>query len=208
MRSVSRPPTAGPATAEIPHTAPKRPWMRARVSSSKMSPMLVMATAGRAPAPTARAGRRARDRGDPPPRPEETLDARPSLQLEDVPDDSDGYRLDRPGPEALHRPERYKRRHALGGPGEHAPQQEQEDAGEVDGLSTVGVGELAEDGPGNCRRQEVRGEGPGVEREPAELADDRWHRGADHRGVERGQERPDQRRKHHERLASPAHTQR
>ncbi len=46
-----KPPAAGPTTAEIPHTAPKSPWMRARVSNSKMSPTMVMATGCTAPAP-------------------------------------------------------------------------------------------------------------------------------------------------------------
>ena len=42
---------AGPTTAEIPQTAPKSPCTRARVSSSKMSPIMVMATGCTAPAP-------------------------------------------------------------------------------------------------------------------------------------------------------------
>ena len=152
-----KPPAAGPTTAEIPHTAPKSPWTRAR-----------------------------------------------ALQLEDVPHYGYGHGLHGPCPETLEGTEEDEGPHALRGAGEHAAEQEEEDAGQVHGLPAVGVRELAEDRPRHGRREQVRGESPRVELEAAELPDHGRHRRPYDRRIEGGQKRPDERGERYESLAALA----
>jgi hypothetical protein len=49
--SVMKPPRSGPKTLETPHTPLNSPCIRARSSSVKMSPMMVIASGTSAPAP-------------------------------------------------------------------------------------------------------------------------------------------------------------
>ncbi len=93
---------------------------------------------------------------------------------------------DRAGAEALHGAEGDQRGHAPG----HAaqdPEQEQPDPEQHDRLAPEQVGELAVHRHRHRLGQQVHREQPGELGEPAEVGDDRGHRGRDDGGVERDQ---------------------
>ena len=103
------------------------------------------------------------------------------------------------GAEPLDRAEDDQLEHRLREPGEHRAHQEDRDRGQEDGLAPEHVAELAVEGRGDGRGEEVGGHDPGEVVEAAELADDRRERRRDDRLVERRQEHAEHERDEHRR---------
>ena len=119
---------------------------------------------------------------------EESLVAAALAGREDVADDRQRQHDQPAAAQALQGAERDQLGHVLADSAQHRADQEQHDRRLQQRLSAVQIAELAVQGPGHGRREQVGGHHPGQVRQAAEVAHDGGQRGRDDRLVERGQQ--------------------
>ncbi len=134
------------------------------------------------------AEQRTGDRGDGEHRAEVALVATPLPRGDDVADDRERQRHETAGAEALDAPRRDELPHLGGQPGQHRADEEHDDGEAEHRLAAVEVGDLAVQGRGRRRGQQVGRDHPGQVLQATEVADDRRQRGGHDRLVERGQQ--------------------
>ena len=128
------------------------------------------------------------NRRDAPDAAEHGLHPRPLGQRVDFADDRERERNQPSRAQTLHGAEEHELRHGLRHAGQHRPGEEQRNRREIEPAATVQVGQPAPERDRGGRRQEIGGKDPAVVIEPAEARHHGRHRGADDRGLERGEE--------------------
>ena len=135
-----------------------------------------------------RAGERAEHRRDAPHARHVALHAGALLDAVHVADQRGRERLDRARAEPLHEAERDQRGHRPGEPAQRRCDEEDRDPDDEQPLPAERVRELSVDRDADGLHEQVRGEHPAVERQPAQLRRDARHRGGDDGGLDRGHE--------------------
>ena len=134
------------------------------------------------------ADRRADERAQPEDRADEALVLAALRRVEQVADDRKGDREERPGAEALERAKADELPHFTREPRQRGADEEDPDREEEYGTSTEEVRELAVDRAADRGRQQVGGEGPGVDLVPVKIGHDARERRPDDRLIERREE--------------------
>ena len=116
---------------------------------------------------------------------------------DDVADDRQRQRHEATAAEALHGTPTDEHRHRRRGASDHRADQEDDDRGLEHRSTAVEVRDLAPQGGGRGRGQQVGGDHPGQVLQPAEVRDDRGQRRADDALVEGGQEHAGHQADHH-----------
>ncbi len=132
----------------------------------------------------------------------QTLHVRAFGRRIDVAEDCDGDRLHAAGAEALQRAEQDQRQQVAGEAAQRGTDQEQAGTGIEHLLASVDIGEPAIDRNAHRLRQQIDREHPRKQIEPAQIGNDRRHRGGNDGALHRRHEGRHHARREHQRAAS------